>query len=79
MLFITGSLRDWTCIPLLNKITVPTLLLNGSEDEAQDQAMQPFFKHLVKVKWITLDRAAHFSHVDHRERYMQHLRAFLLA
>ncbi|KAI1743878.1 Alpha/Beta hydrolase protein [Xylaria scruposa] len=76
-LSITGSLRDWTSIPILNKIKVPTLLINGTEDEAQDVAMQPFFDHIEKAKWITLDNASHFSHVDQREKYMSHLRAFL--
>lgn len=77
-LTITGSLRNWTSIPILTKIKVPTLLINGTEDEAQDVAMQPFFDHIEKVKWITLDNASHFSHVDQREKYMEHLRAFLL-
>ncbi|POS77538.1 peptidase S33 [Diaporthe helianthi] len=59
-------------------VEVPTLLMNGVQDEAQDVAMQPFFDHLPgKVKWITLDNAAHFSHVDQRKVYMRHLGAFL--
>ncbi|KAI0893407.1 proline-specific peptidase [Annulohypoxylon nitens] len=76
-LYISGSLRDWTCIPLLDAITAPTLLINGSDDEAQDVAMQPFFDRIKKVKWITLDGAAHFSHVDQRQKHMQHVEAFL--
>lgn len=76
-LYISGSLRDWTCIPLLDAITAPTLLINGSDDEAQDVAMQPFFDHIKKVKWITIDGAAHFSHVDQRQKHMQHVEAFL--
>ncbi|KAI5923266.1 proline-specific peptidase [Camillea tinctor] len=76
-LYISGSLRDWSCIPLLNAISVPTLLINGREDEAQDVAMQPFFDHIKKVKWVTLDNAAHFSHVDQREKHMQHVETFL--
>ncbi|KAG9236196.1 Alpha/Beta hydrolase protein [Amylocarpus encephaloides] len=74
---ISGSLRDWTSVPLLSRIEVPTLLINGAEDEAQDCAMQPFFEYLKKVKWITLDNAAHFCHVDQREKFMGHLEAFL--
>lgn len=78
VLHSTGSLRNWSCIPTLTKIQVPTLLMNGVQDEAQDVAMQPFFDHLPgKVKWITLDNAAHFSHVDQRKVYMRHLGAFL--
>jgi pimeloyl-ACP methyl ester carboxylesterase len=61
----------------LSKINVPTLLLNGTEDEAQDVAMRPFFYHIEKAKWITLDNAAHFSHVDQRTKFMKHLEAFL--
>lgn len=75
---ITGTLRDWTSIPFLSKIKVPTLLINGSEDEAQDVAMQPFFDHLEKVKWVTIDNAAHFCHVDQREKFMKHVKAFLV-
>ncbi|KAF3765731.1 proline-specific peptidase [Cryphonectria parasitica EP155] len=76
-LYISGSLRDWTCIPDLPNIKVKTLLINGTEDEAQDVAMQPFFDHIEKVKWITLDNAAHFSHVDQREKYIKVLGPFL--
>ena len=53
--------------------------MNGAQDEAQDVAMQPFFDNIEKVKWITLDSAAHFAHIDQREKYMQHLRSFLLS
>ncbi|KAI1376211.1 proline-specific peptidase [Hypoxylon crocopeplum] len=76
-LYISGSLRDWTSIPRLSKIKAPTLLINGAQDEAQDVAMQPFFDHIEKVKWVTLENAAHFSHVDQRERYIKLLEAFL--
>ncbi|KAI0478678.1 proline-specific peptidase [Xylariaceae sp. FL0804] len=76
-LYISGSLRDWTSIPMLGSITAPTLLINGSDDEAQDVAMQPFFDCIGKVKWVTLDNAAHFSHVDQRVKHMQHVKAFL--
>ncbi|KAI1433706.1 Alpha/Beta hydrolase protein [Xylaria sp. CBS 124048] len=78
-LYISGSLRNWTSVPVLGRIQAPTLLINGTDDEAQDVAMQPFFDHIPKVKWITLDNAAHFAHVDQREKYMGHLRTFLAA
>ncbi|XWW99997.1 hypothetical protein V2A60_008013 [Cordyceps javanica] len=78
-LAITGSLRNWNIVPQLHKIAVPTLLINGAEDEAQDVAMQPFFDYMPHVKWVTLDKAAHFSHVDQREKHMQHVGAFLAA
>jgi pimeloyl-ACP methyl ester carboxylesterase len=64
-------------IPDLPNIKVPTLLLNGRQDEAQDVAMQPFFNNIDKVKWITLEQAAHFTHVDQRKRHMQAVSDFL--
>ena len=76
-LSITGSLRDWTIVSNLHKIEAPTLLVNGTEDEAQDVTMQPFFNNIQRVKWVTMDNASHFAHVDRREQYMQHLLSFL--
>lgn len=77
-LTITGSLRDWTSVPLLKDIKVPTLIVNGAQDEATDVANEPFFKHIGgKVRWVTLDQAAHFSHVDQRDKYMKLVAEFL--
>ncbi|KAI8634569.1 hypothetical protein F5Y19DRAFT_469630 [Xylariaceae sp. FL1651] len=75
---VSGSLRGWTSVLILGRIKVPTPLINGTEDEAQDVAVRPFFDHIERVKWITLDSAAHFSHIDQREKYMEHLLAFLM-
>ncbi|KAH7320642.1 proline-specific peptidase [Stachybotrys elegans] len=76
-LTITGLLRNWTIIPELHKIKVPTLLMNADQDEAQDVAMQPFFDEIPDASWIKFSDAAHFTHVDQREKYMHELAAFL--
>ncbi|KAM7189935.1 Alpha/Beta hydrolase fold [Naviculisporaceae sp. PSN 640] len=77
-LSISGSLRNWTVIPDLHKINITTLLINGSDDEAQDVAMLPFFAKITgKVKWVTLEGAAHFTHVDQRARHMKAVEEFL--
>lgn len=75
--YVTRSLRHWDSKHLVGNIRVPTLLINGSADLAQDPLMRPFFDHIEKVKWVTIDNAAHYSHVDQREKYVQHLRAFV--
>ena len=31
---------------------MPTLLINGRLDEAQDDTMRPFFEKIGKVKWV---------------------------
>ncbi|XXH05372.1 hypothetical protein Hte_011798 [Hypoxylon texense] len=73
-----GSIRDWTAIPSLPNIKVPTLLIDGTED-TPSEVMQPFFDLIEKAKWITLDNAAHMAHVDQREKFIKQLRLFLTA
>ncbi|KAI2467574.1 proline-specific peptidase [Annulohypoxylon bovei var. microspora] len=77
-LVIAGTLSNWTVIPSLHQIKVPTLLIDGAEDTIQEESVKPLFEHIEKAKLVTLDNAAHFAHVDQREKYMQHLRAFLV-
>ncbi|EGX96050.1 hydrolases or acyltransferases (alpha/beta hydrolase superfamily) [Cordyceps militaris CM01] len=75
----TEGADHYRLIAGLYRGTAPTLLINGSDDEAQGVAKQPSFDLLGQVKWVTLDKAAHFSHVDQREKNMQHVSAFLAA
>lgn len=75
---ITGSLKEWSVIPELHKITVPTLLLNGRYDEAQDSVVEPFFKEIQsKVKWYTFSESSHMPQYEERELYMKHVGDFL--
>ncbi|KAI0719387.1 proline-specific peptidase [Cerioporus squamosus] len=66
--FITGSLKDWTVVDDIHKINVPTLLLNGRYDEAQDS---------VVVKWYTFAESSHMPQYEERERFMQVVSDFL--
>ena len=74
---VTGPLKDWVITPELHKINVPTLLLNGRYDEAQDMVMRPFFENIAKVKWYTFAESSHMAHFEERERYMQLVADFL--
>ncbi|OBZ76116.1 L-amino acid amidase [Grifola frondosa] len=47
---VIGSLKDWSILDEIHKINVPTLLLNGAYDEAQDSTVVPFFKSIPQVK-----------------------------
>ncbi len=76
-LCITGSLGEWSAVPYLKDIKVPTFLINGSFDEVQDVSMAPFFEHIPKVKWLTLDGTSHFAHVEARDRWMAAVGDFL--
>ncbi|KAF5320961.1 hypothetical protein D9619_002068 [Psilocybe cf. subviscida] len=68
--FVSGTLKDWTIIDEVHKITVPTLVINGRFDEAQDSAMTEFFTRLPIVKWVQFSESSHMSQFEERERFM---------
>ena len=74
---ITGSLKTWSVIERLGLIEVPTLLLNGQYDEAQESCVEPFFQHIPKVRWVTIQDASHMAYVEQREKYMDFVKGFL--
>ena len=67
---MTGTLKDWSVVDEVHKITVPTLLLNGRYDEAQDSAMMEFFTRLPNAKWVQFSESSHIAHFEERERFM---------
>lgn len=60
----TGSLRDWTCIPRLHNIAVPTLVYNGEHDSADSSTQMPFFELVPRVRWVTFQDGCHMCHLE---------------
>ncbi|KAJ7448669.1 Alpha/Beta hydrolase protein [Mycena galericulata] len=75
---ITGPLKDWSMIQDAHKIKVPTLLLNGRYDEAQDPVVAPFFEKVPRIHWVTFAESSHMLHFEERERYMKVVGSFLV-
>ncbi|KAF2651559.1 proline-specific peptidase [Lophiostoma macrostomum CBS 122681] len=73
----TGSLQTWSSIPCLHQIKAATLLIRGSEEYIQESVMQPFFDYIPKIKWITYENAARFSHIEQREKFFGQVKHFL--
>ncbi|KAJ7039857.1 proline-specific peptidase [Mycena alexandri] len=74
---VTGTLKTWTVIEDLHKIDVPTLLINGRFDEAQDVSVRPFFQKIPRVKWVQFAESSHMPLVEENERYLQVIGDFL--
>jgi L-proline amide hydrolase len=74
---ITGNLKDWEGWKDSHQIEVPTLLLNGRYDEVRDACVEPWFRTIPKVKWVTLEKSAHMTHYEERERFMELCKGFL--
>ncbi|KAJ7076113.1 proline-specific peptidase [Mycena belliarum] len=74
---ITGTLKEWNVVDDLGRIHVPTLLINGRYDDAQDVAVVPFFEKIPRVKWVQFAESSHMPFFEEKERYLKVLGDFL--
>ncbi|THH05949.1 hypothetical protein EW145_g4430 [Phellinidium pouzarii] len=74
---VIGSLKEWSIISELHRITVPTLILNGRYDEAQDKCVLPYFQRISKVKWYMFAESSHIPLWEERDTYMTVVGNFL--
>ena len=76
---VVGTLKDWNINDDAHKIIARTLLINGRYDEAQDSTVEPFFREIAKVKWVTFAESSHVPQWEERERFMEVVGNFLQA
>ena len=75
--FCIGSLRTWSVVERVSKITVPTLLLSGRYDEATPATVQPFFDKISNVEWEIFENSSHMPFVEETDRYLEVVDDFL--
>ena len=81
--FIVGSLKAWSITQDLHKISEQTcpggvLLLNGKDDEVQDDAMQPFQdKVTAKCSWHQFARSSHMPFAEEHDEFIEVVGSFL--
>ncbi|KAI1358521.1 hypothetical protein F5Y08DRAFT_350690 [Xylaria arbuscula] len=73
----TGTMKDWEGWKDADKIQAETLLLNGRYDEVMDFVVEPWFRMIKKVKWVTFEKASHTLMWEDTPRYMQLCGEFL--
>lgn len=56
---------------------MPTLLINGYYDEAQDEVVEPYFEHIQKVKWVQFAKSSHLPQFEERKGFMKAIGNFL--
>ncbi|KAF7319140.1 AB hydrolase-1 domain-containing protein [Mycena chlorophos] len=74
---IVGTMRTWSMIEDAENIRVPTLLLNGKYDQAQNSTMEPYSKRIPEVKWVQLAESSHMAHFEEHERFVAVVADFL--
>ncbi|HET7173191.1 MAG TPA: proline iminopeptidase-family hydrolase [Nocardioidaceae bacterium] len=74
---VVGSLRDWTIIDRLDRIDVPTLLVNGRHDEATEAVVRPYYEGIRDVRWEVFGESSHMPHVEEEDKFLDVVNAFL--
>ncbi|STV75416.1 proline iminopeptidase [Klebsiella michiganensis] len=74
---VIGSMKAWTIIDRLARITVPVLLISGRYDEATPEVVQPFMDHISGAEWVIFEASSHMPHVEERELCMKTVNDFL--
>jgi L-proline amide hydrolase len=75
--FCIGTLRDWSVVEDVHKITAPTLLASGRFDEATPATVQPFFDNIPDVRWEIFENSSHMPFVEEPEHYLEVVGSFL--
>ncbi|PCH37195.1 proline-specific peptidase [Wolfiporia cocos MD-104 SS10] len=75
----THELKEWTITDRLKQIRVPTLVINGRADVAQDFVVRPFFQEIPIVRWRTFERSSHTPMLEERRDYVLEVASFLQA
>jgi len=65
----TGSMKDWSIVDILHKITSPTLVISSPRDYVQPITIEPLFIHIPRVKWVELQNSTHIPLYEDPEKY----------
>ncbi|KAM5532053.1 hypothetical protein V8D89_014304 [Ganoderma adspersum] len=72
-----GILDNWSIIERLHMVRVPTFVINGRKDIAQDFVVAPFFQRIRQVKWVTFEQSSHTPFWEEHEHYNRLIVEFL--
>lgn len=74
---VIGSLREWSIIPRLSQIEVPTLVAAGEFDEATPKTWQPFLENIPNAISHVFPDASHCVHLEHPTEFRQVIGSFI--
>jgi pimeloyl-ACP methyl ester carboxylesterase len=74
---IAGSLANWDISGEINKIVVPTLLINGVDEGADDEQMSKFQAGIKDVKWEKFAKSTHLHCYEEQDKHTKVVAEFL--
>ena len=75
---VTGSLRDWTAAEKCKRMEVPTLVINGVNEGADDEAIKPFLDGIKDVKWVKFQKSTHMPMYEEPSLFLKTVGEWLL-
>jgi L-proline amide hydrolase len=75
--YVWGTLRGWSIIDRLPRITAPTLVIAGEFDEAAPAAWQPYVDHIAGATSHVFEGTSHCSHLEKPEEFRAVVADFL--
>ncbi len=76
---VIGTLKDWSIIDRLDRISAPTLLISGRHDEATAAVVRPYAERIPDVRWEIFEHSSHMPHVEETALCMRVVGDFLAA
>ncbi len=74
---VVGSLKDWSVVDRLDRITVPTLVVAGAYDEATPTTWGPFVQRIPGARSHVFPESSHMPHVEEPEAFLSVVGDFL--
>ena len=74
---VIGTLKTWSIVDRLDRVTAPTLLVSGRYDEAAPSTVQPFADRIPDVRWHVFEHSSHVPHIEERGAYMDLVQRFI--
>lgn len=74
---VIGTIKTWSVVDEVHRITAPTLLIFGAHHEATPSTIQPFADRIPDVRWHIFQDSSHMPHVEERSGYLALVQAFL--
>lgn len=75
----TGSLKDFEYTDQLSKITVPVLIMSGTNDLCTPLIAKTMFDNIPQSQWELFDGARHMCFAEQNEHYCKVLKQWLLS
>ena len=69
--------KGWTIVDRLHDVDVPTLVINGQYDVAQDYVTEAYINRIPGAKWVKFEESSHMPFWEEREKYMKAIAGFL--